>query len=134
GRIPGGVTSPDVLLAPAAAALAGAVALGAVAFDVDLPGYRFGFRQVATIAAAGAVLLGVLPVVAAAPDGRWRAPVGDLVRATSWMPSEAAAHGSFRVLWLGDPRVLPLDGWPVGPSREGVAFGTSRDGPPDATD
>ena len=134
GWIPGGVTSPDVLLAPAAAALAGAVALGAVASDVDLPGYRFGFRQVATIAAAGAVLLGVLPVVAAAPDGRWRAPVGDLVRARSWMPSEAAAHGSFPVLWLGDPRVLPLDGWPVGPSREGVAFGTSRDGPPDASD
>jgi hypothetical protein len=50
------------------------------------------------------------------------------------MPTEAAARGSFRVLWLGDPTVLPLDAWPAGPRRDGLAFATSREGPPDATD
>ncbi|MCU1462343.1 MAG: putative glycosyltransferase [Acidimicrobiales bacterium] len=134
GWIPGGVTSPEVILAPAAAALAGAVALGVAAFDLDLPGYRFGWRQVATVVAGGAVIAGTLPLVVAASDGRWRAPNGDLAGATSWMPTEAVAHGSFRVLWLGDPTVLPLGSWPVGPRGEGLAFGTSRDGPPDATD
>ena len=37
----------EVGLAPAAAALAGSAALGAVAFELDLPGYRFGWRQLA---------------------------------------------------------------------------------------
>jgi hypothetical protein len=131
GWLPVGMTSPDVLLAVAAAALAGAVALGAAAFEFDLPGYRFGWRQAATVIAAGAVVASTLPILAAVPNGRWRAPNNDLVRAASWMPTEAAARGSFRVLWLGDPTVLPLDGWPVGPRRDGLAFGTSRDGPPD---
>ena len=43
---------PELLLAPAACGLALAAALGVVAFEVDLPGYRFGWRQVVGFAAA----------------------------------------------------------------------------------
>jgi len=48
------------------------------------------------------------------------------------MPAQAGA-GAFRVLWIGDPDVLPLDGWAV-PGDNGLAYATSRNGPPEVTD
>ena len=55
GRLAIGLPAPELVLAPAAAAIALAVALGLSAFEVDLPGYRFGWRQAASLTAAGAV-------------------------------------------------------------------------------
>ncbi|MDP9070367.1 MAG: glycosyltransferase family 2 protein [Actinomycetota bacterium] len=125
------VSSPpaDVLLAPAAAALALTVALGMAAFETDLPGYRFGWRQVASTAALVATLLGLLPVALAALGGRWRLPRQDFSGLLSWMP-EQRDEGAFRVLWLGDPEALPLRSWRL---DDGLGYATSRDGPPDAT-
>jgi hypothetical protein len=40
-------------------------------------------------------------------------------------------RGAFRVLWVGDPQALPLDGWRLG---DGVAYATSRNGPPEVTE
>ena len=37
------------------------------------------------------------------------------------------------MLWIGDPAVLPLDGWAL-PGEDGVAYATSRNGAPDVTD
>jgi hypothetical protein len=119
-----------VLLASAAAAIAMAVALGVLAFAADLPGYSFGVRQVVTVAAAVGVALGALPVVAAAAGGRWRMPTTDDASLLAWMPAEQES-GAFRVLWVGSPDTLPLPGWPL---TQGVAYATSRNGPPDATD
>jgi GT2 family glycosyltransferase len=130
GWLPTGTTSPEILLVPAATALALAAALGLVAFELDLPGYRFGWRQAASLAAAIAVLAGTTPVLLGTTDGRWHLPATDLADGISWMPAQQA-KGDFRVLWLGDPRTLPLDGWRY---RQGVAYGTSFNGPPDATD
>ena len=124
-----GTPAAEVLLAPAAAALALAVALGLLAFEVDVPGYRFGWRQLAPTATAVAVLLGAMPVVASALGGRWNAPTGDFAGLLSWMPDQRAG-GAFRVLWLGDPEALPLTGWRL---DDGVAYATSRGGPPDGT-
>ena len=101
---------PEVLLAPAAAALALAAALGLVAFEVDLPGYHFGWRQVVSFAAAGAACLAVLPVLQASAGGRWRAPAHDHASVLDWMPDKSR-DGGFRVLWLGDARAIPLAGW-----------------------
>ncbi len=118
--------SPDVLLAVAAAALILAAALGAVAFELDLRGYRFGWRQAASVGAGGLLVLATLPVLAAVPNGRWQLPEDESARALAWLPPSPAA-GAFRVLWLGDPAVLPLDGWALG---GGLAYATSRDGAP----
>ena len=63
--------SIDVLLAPAATAVAAGVGLGVASFEVDLAGYRFGWRQVATGLALVAAVVGLFPVVADAGDGRW---------------------------------------------------------------
>jgi len=116
----------EVLLAPAAAAVALAAGLGVAAFEVDLSGYVFGWRQVASVVTAAAAVLACLPVLAMSVNGRWREPVTGFDSFLSWMPP-----GDYRVLWLGDPAVLPIAGWRVG---NGLAYATSRDGGPVLTD
>jgi hypothetical protein len=130
GWLPGGFQSPEVLLAPAAAALAASAALGMVAFDIDLRRYRFGWRQVASVGAAGAVIAGALPVLGAAGDGRWHMPSAGVTEALGWTRAQQRA-GAFRILWVGDAAALPLEGWSLG---DGLAYATSRNGPPDAID
>lgn len=126
-----GVDPPavDVLLAPAAAALVLAAVLGLSAFEIDLPAYQFGWRQLASLVAAAAAAVATIPVLAGTIDGRWRIPERDVPQLLSWMPEQAEA-GAFRVLWAGDPEALPLDGWRL---DDGVAYGSSRNGPPDVT-
>jgi GT2 family glycosyltransferase len=130
GWLPLRLETPDVLLAPAAVGLAMAAALGAAAFDLDLPGYRFGWRQLASIGAGAALVAGVLPVIGAIGNGQWSLTNEDVARSVDWMSPEAR-NGAFRVLWLGAPEALPLDGWRLG---DGVAYATSRDGAPSFTD
>ena len=132
GWLPVRLQDPDLLLAAAAAGLAGAVAVGAAASQVDLRGYRFGWRQAAPLAGGLALVAAVLPVVGAAADGAWRLTSHEVTRSVAWMPAQAG-QGAFRVLWIGDPAVLPLDGWAL-PGEPGVAYATSRNGPPDASD
>ena len=132
GWLPLRVQDPDVLLAVAAAALAGAVAVGAAASQVDLRGYRFSWRQAAPLAGGLALLAAVLPVLGAAADGGWGISTTEITRSVGWMPGQAA-QGAFRVLWIGDPAVLPLDAWPL-EGEPGVAYATSRNGPPDVAD
>ena len=116
----------DLLLVPAAAGLALAAAMGVAAFEVDLPGYRFGWRQIASGLAAAAVVLGVVPVLGGTFDGRWSMPAGDASRALTFMDQENDAT-PFRVLWLGDPDALPLDSWPM---ADHLAYATSDEGSP----
>lgn len=123
--IPVPMPVPELLLAPAAAALALSVGLGALAFKVDLPGYRLGWRQVASMAAAVGLAVGSLPMLAAAGGGRWKVPTEDFQSTLALAPGLG-----FRILWIGDPRALPLGSWRL---ENGVGFATSNDGPPDAT-
>jgi len=121
----------DLHLAFAATALAFSVALGMVAFERDLPAYRFGWRQMASVLAAAAVLAGTLPVLGATIDGRWHAPDTDFGRTLGFLGEQVSDEGSFRVLWLGHPEVLPLSGWRL---ERDLTYATSDDGPPDARD
>jgi len=120
----------DMLLVPAAVAIALLVALGIAAFDLDLSGFAFGWRQAASGVAAAATLLACIPVLGAMADGRWHQRRIGFDSVLSWMP-EKRADGDFRVLWLGSSGVLPIAGWPVAP---GVSYATSRNGPPVLTD
>ncbi|HTZ09674.1 MAG TPA: glycosyltransferase, partial [Acidimicrobiales bacterium] len=121
--------SPQVLLVPAAVGLALGVGLGVAAFQRDLPGYRFGWRQGAAVVAAAAAVVGMLPVLATSVNGHWDLVSTGYGEATSWMGS-SRAPGDFRVLWLGDPRLLPGGGWALSP---GLAYAVSENGLPDAT-
>jgi GT2 family glycosyltransferase len=120
----------DVVLAPAAAALVLCAVLGLSAFEVDLPGYTFGWRQVASLVAAGAAVVSTVPVVSGSVDGRWRMPARDFAQLLSWM-DDRQAEGGFRVLWAGHPEALPIDSWRL---DDDLAYASSRNGPPDVTE
>jgi len=130
GDAPFAIPAVDVLLAPAAAGLALATAMGVVAFQVDLPGYRFGWRQLASVVAAGALVVTIVPVLGAAFDGAWSMPGGDHSRALRFVDAEND-ETPFRVLWLGDPAVLPLGSWELEP---GLAYATTDRGTPSVED
>jgi GT2 family glycosyltransferase len=118
-----------LLLVPAAVGVALAIGLGVGAFEHDLPGFRFGWHQMAAVLSAGAAVVGTLPVLAAAGSGRWDLPASGLGEATAWMTTRAPA-GGFRTLWLGDPRVLPGGGWRLSP---GLGYSVTQGGLPDLT-
>ncbi len=121
---------PDLLLAPAGAAIALSAGLGLMAFEMDLPGYRLGWRHAASLVAAAALVVATIPVLTLSVGGRWGLPSQGYDQ--SALPiAGSGGSGTFRVLWLGDPRVLPLRGWALGP---GLAYGTSQGGLPDAVD
>jgi hypothetical protein len=116
------------MLGPAALALAGAAALGMVAFETDLVRFRFGWRQLASVVAAAAAVGGVLAILPAVASGRWYTPTNDIAQSAAWM-RVGAAQNSFRTLWVGDPDVLPGTGWRL---DAGLAYALSRNGPPEA--
>lgn len=119
----------DVVLVPAAVALAVASGLGVSAFEIDLPGYNFGWRQ--GVAAASALCLGIvaIPWIAASSSGRWDLPTADTSSALAYLPG--AESGDYRVLWVGYPTALPLQSRQLQP---GLAYATSTDGEPDLSE
>ncbi len=118
------VPSADLFLAPAAIALAWLIALGFVAFRIDLSEFRFGVPQAAAAAASVAFAVASLPLLAAAGTGHFGLASSTLGSQLAYIDS-SAPKGDFRVLWVGDPETLPVDAWPIAP---GLAFGTSRNG------
>jgi GT2 family glycosyltransferase len=119
---------PLVLLAPAAVCVAAGIGLGVVAFEEDLPSAQFGWRQLVTVVASAAFVLGVIPTFVSALPGRWNLPVNDFSQSVTWMSAKASS-GAFRVLWLGDARALNQGSWNAG---DGIAYATSENGGPDA--
>ncbi len=119
----------DVLLVPAAAAIAAAVGLGVAAFETDLIGQRFSWRQLATSLMMLAAAFGMLPVAAEVTNGSFGLPANGYERSLQFI---AVTPGdSYRVLWLGDPAALPLGSWSISP---GLAYATTDTGPPNAAD
>jgi GT2 family glycosyltransferase len=121
---------PDVVLTMAAACLALSAALGAVAFELDLPGYRFGWRQLAAGVAGASMLAAAIPLFGAAAGGRWKVPSADAASVLGFALADPH-HGDYRVLWVGAPNALPLAGYQMQP---GLSFATSFDGEPGAAD
>jgi GT2 family glycosyltransferase len=122
---------PEALLAPAAVGLSLSAGLGLLAFEHDLPGYRFGWRQVAWLAAAAALAVGVAPVLVASFDGRWNSPDEGFESVLAFVNNDQATVGPYRVAWIGDPDVLPLAGWQL---QQGVSFASTDHGLPSVED
>ncbi len=121
------VPAPEGVLVPAALGLAVAAGLGVSALLDDMRRSRFGWRQVSAVAAAVGIALPLLAFGVDAGSGRWQLPSSDWPTAVSWM-SDVPARGGFRVLWIGDPAALPVDGKIV----DGIGYGLTRDGGGDA--
>jgi hypothetical protein len=125
GWLGGFAASQSVMVAIAAAALAFSVGLGVASFEKDLSAYRFGWRQAATAVAGLFLVLGILPSLASMETGRFDLPSVGYRQALSWLDRPPASSG--RVLWLGDPRVLLGESWPI---RPGLAYSLSGGGMP----
>ncbi len=110
----------EVFLVPVALGLAVSIAMGPLAFDEDVVRSDFGTRQILSFLGVGALFLGLVPQFVASTQGRWYLPDGDFDRALSVIDDS----DDFRALWIGDPDVLPLSGWPL-ESVPGVNMGMS---------
>jgi GT2 family glycosyltransferase len=122
--------SESVVLAPAAVAVAAAIGLGISSFETDLAGQSFGWRQVVSGVALVAVTVGLVPVLVGAADGRWDLPATGLEQPVAFL-ARAGATTDERVLWLGDPRALPVGGWSVKP---GLAYALTGGRLPDSAE
>jgi len=126
GIVPFALGPVETLLAPAAAALALLVGCGAVGAELDVRGRRLGWRQPLTLAATVLLFVAALPAVTATADGRWKLGTTDLSTPLTYLPTQRTP-GAYRILWAGDPRVLPAPGWRL---TDGVGYGLSDDGAP----
>ncbi len=115
----------DVLLALYALCLATLVGLGISSLERDLRQVGFGWRQLSAGAVALLATATVVPFVGALGSGRFDLPTSSTAQSLSALAPSGA--GAYRVLWLGDPSVLPLAGWSVAP---GLAVATTLDGLP----
>ena len=106
--------SESVVLVPAAIAVAAGIGLGISSFENDLVGMAFGWRQVVSGLALAAVTVGLLPVFAGAANGRWGLPANGVEQPLSFL-ARTNTTASYRTLWLGDPRALPVGGWSMEP-------------------
>jgi hypothetical protein len=128
--------SPSMLLVPSALGVALAAGLGMAAFEIDLPDYHFGWRQIVSLLAAGSFIVALGPALMSSFSGRWDMPRGDFNRSLSFL-GDGTTDGAYRVLWLGDATALPLQGWALdapavddlGPDRT-LAYATTISGTP----
>ena len=126
----------DVLLGLYVTMIALLVGLGVSALENDLRDSGFGWRQLVASLAVASVSLAALPFVVAMASGRFDLPTTSV---SSSLPVPAPnAPGGYRVLWLGDPSVVPIAGWSVAPGLEaatsmnGLPGGATLFSPPDS--
>jgi len=100
-----------------------------VGFRDRLAGTEVGRRTLVVVAVVG-VVFGGFGFIGDSFGGRWNAPEEDWVEALAFTRDQLD-EGAFRVLWVGDPGVMPFD-----PVDRGHGFGwvLTRDGPGDARD
>jgi len=115
---------PGVLLVPVAIGVALAAACLAAAFQDDVLGGSFGWRQPLGLLAAIGVIIGVVPGVFAVTDGRWGTPQRTLVSVLTQLPANPP-EGNYRVLWVGDPAAIPVASYTYQP---GVGYALTDDG------
>ncbi|HYA44069.1 MAG TPA: glycosyltransferase, partial [Acidimicrobiales bacterium] len=122
----------EVVLAPAAAALALLAGVGITSIEQDVRGYRFGWRQFMPAFGVLAVSASSLPLFAWAGGGRWGLPDSGAEEAFAF--PAAFPGGDYRVLWVGGEGSLPTT--PQGDLPDStlgdLAFSTSFDGMPSA--
>ena len=125
GTITVALPPAEVLLAPAAAGLALAIGMGVAAFEADLPGYGFGWRQFATALASLGLVLAALPMLFGSWDGRWKMPRGGWDRGMHALISADKPLGPFRVLWIGDRSIVPAAGFDMPGVDGALTFATT---------
>jgi GT2 family glycosyltransferase len=126
GRLPVAAPHAGILLVPVAVGLAISAGAALAAFDLDVRGGSFGWRQPLGLAASLAVVVGLVPAVLSLGSGDWGAPPTPLSRLVEAslpdVPSDGL--GDYHVLLLGDAQILPV---PSVEYRDGVSFALMSD-------
>jgi len=131
GSIPFAMPEAGVLLVPVAVGLSISAAAALAAFDLDVRGETFGWRQPLGILASVAVVIGLAPGVAALANGSFDVPNTPLARLLDASLPPATPDGDYNVLLIGDARVLPV---PSTEYRDGVAWAIIDDDALDVRD
>lgn len=118
------VPAPEGALVAAALGLAVAAGLGIGAFGDELRRARFGWRQLAALLAGLGIALAALGFSADAFGGRWHAASSGWDEALAFTQAQTFS-GDFRILWIGDPAVLPTDPFEV---RDGIGYALTFNG------
>lgn len=131
----GVIRAPEIglLLVPVACGLSLSGACAVAAFEHDVRGARLGWRQPLGLAIGVGLVVGLVPGIAATFNGSWSMPSLGLSTFLRQFPAAeapvrggTAADGDYRVLFVGDPRLLPVPGRELYP---GVAYAVVDDGP-----
>lgn len=115
---------PGMLLVPVAMGLALAAGCIVASFELDVRGGSFGWRQPLSVVSILAVAIGVIPGAIGLTSGRWDAPTTTLVDLLGVRLPDEPTDGDYRVLWVGDQRVLPVNGQPY---RPGIGYAITSD-------
>ena len=134
GSLPFRMPETGLLLAPAAVGLALAAACAAAAFEQDVQGGSFGWRQPLGILCGAALVLGAIPALASTANGHWSTPNDALLQPADQFSADAV-EGDSRTLYIGDARVMPVEGWRLDAAgRTGVSYAVVDDGPLDVSE
>ena len=115
----------DVLLTLYVVMVAVLIGLGVSALENDLRQAGFGWRQVLAGCSVAMLVVAAVPFSLTFASGRFDLPSTSVAESLSALAPTTS--GGFRVLWLGDPTVLPVPGWSVAPGLEAA---TSTNGLP----
>ena len=122
--LPVRLPEPGALLVPVAIGVALAAACLAAAFQDDVLGGSFGWRQPLGLLAGVGIVVGAVPGVFEVTDGSWGTPDRTLVSVLAQLPTDPP-EGDYRVLWVGDPRVIPVAAYTYQP---GIGYALTDDG------
>ena len=117
GMLPFGLPDLHLLLAPAAAAVAGLCGMAVLSIEHDLRFSHFGWRQALVPVTALASLLLALGSIGSLEDGRWGLVASDHHATLRF--EAPVLEGAYRVLWIGAPEFLAVEGHSLAP---GVAW------------
>jgi GT2 family glycosyltransferase len=130
GWLGNGAGQLRVLAAPLAVGVATLVGLGVASLSSEIRHLHVGWRHFAGLAFAILSLAGLIPVLGGALSGRWGLPGAGYDSVFDWTHGTGPQRDSQRILWLGDPTVLPLSATQI---SSGLAIGVSAGGLPDGS-
>ena len=117
--------SSAILAVPVALGLALSAASLAGGFGSDVLSRGFGWRQPVALIANAAMVVGLAPAVLAIGNGGWHVDSTPLARLASTQFRADPVVGDYRVLYVGDPRVLPVPGHEF---AAGIAYAVTDSG------
>ncbi|MGE0140634.1 MAG: glycosyltransferase [Ilumatobacteraceae bacterium] len=124
GSLPFAMPEPGIMLVPVAVGLAIAAGCVVGSFELDVRGGSFGWRQPLALLAVLSIVVGVVPAAIGLTSGRWDAPDTTMLDLLAVRLPDTAEDGDYRVLWVGDERVVPATGETFEP---GIGFAITQD-------